>query len=67
MPPFWNTDEYLNTIEKLKKTDFESVCLNHFGYIYGDEAKTILDESREVYEQEWQIYEIADQNGKLDD
>ena len=67
MPPFWNTDDYLKTIEKLKKIDFESVCLNHFGYIYGDEATNILEESRKSYEQEWQVYEIAEQNGKLDD
>lgn len=67
MPPFWNTDDYFKTIEKLKKIDFESVCLNHFGYIYGDEAANILEESRKSYEQEWEVYEIAEQNGKLDD
>ncbi|MFX1282607.1 MAG: hypothetical protein ACFFB5_03095 [Promethearchaeota archaeon] len=50
MPTFWNTDDYLKTNEKLKKIDFESVCLNHFGYIYGDEAINILEESRKSYE-----------------
>ena len=67
MPPFWNKDDYYATLDKLKQIPFDSVCLDHFGYIYGDEVKTILDESRKVTDQEWRIYEIAEQNGKLDD
>ena len=67
MPPFWDTNEFYTTLEKLKQIPFESVCLDHFGYIYGDEAKSILDESRKITDQEWSIYEVAEQNGKLDD
>ncbi|MFX1517994.1 MAG: MBL fold metallo-hydrolase, partial [Promethearchaeota archaeon] len=67
MPPFWNKDDYYTTLEKLTQLPFDSACLDHFGYIYGDEAKSILDESRKVTDQEWQIYEIAEENDKLDD
>lgn len=67
MPPFWNKDDYYATLEKLRQIPFDSVCLDHFGYIYDDEVQTILDESRNVTDQELRIYEIAEENDKLDD
>jgi len=65
MPPFWDTDAFLSTIEKLKKIDYNSISLAHFGYIYGDEAKTILDEAVSVFEKWWNLYEENTDN--LDD
>jgi len=57
MPPYWDKAAYLSTIEKLKKIDYESLSLAHFGCIFGDEAKSILDESVMIYEKWWGLYE----------
>lgn len=67
MAPFFSKEDYLATFDKLGQIDYESLCLSHFGYIYGEEARTILDESRTVFNKVWEIYEAAEQNGKLDD
>jgi len=65
MPPSWDTDSFLSSINKLKQIDYQSLCLAHFGYIYEDEAKSILDEAVLTYETWWQLFEKnAD---KLDD
>ncbi|MBA7644339.1 Hydroxyacylglutathione hydrolase [subsurface metagenome] len=65
MPPFWDKDAFLASIDKLKKIDFNTICIAHFGYIYGDEAKSILDEAVSVYEKWWNLYE--ENVDKLDD
>lgn len=57
MPPFWDPDAFLSTINKLKQIDYDSFCLAHFGYIYGDEAKHILDEALQVSETWWQLFD----------
>lgn len=65
MPPHWDRDAFYASITKLKQIDYTSLCLAHFGYIYGDEAKTILDEAISTYELWWQLF---DNNvDKLDD
>jgi glyoxylase-like metal-dependent hydrolase (beta-lactamase superfamily II) len=67
MPPAWDTDSYYSSVDKLRQIDFQGVCLGHFGFIYGDEAKNILDESVSAFESWWNVYEDADRLGKLDD
>lgn len=67
MPPTWDTDSYHSSVDKLRQIDFDGVCLGHFGYIYGDEAQDILDESVSAFEGWWNVYEDADRLGKLDD
>ena len=57
MPPHWDTDAYYSSIDKLKEIDYQTLSLAHFGYICGDEAKSILDESLRVFEQWWEIFE----------
>lgn len=57
MPPEWDSDAFLNTIEKLKKIDYEGLSLGHFGYVYGEESKTILDDAEEAYKKWWKFYE----------
>lgn len=57
MPPKWNLDAYLKAIDKLKKIDYDTMSLAHFGYIYDDEAKSILDESVANYKQYWKAFE----------
>lgn len=54
--PFWDRDAYYATIDKLKRIDYETLCLAHYGCIHGDEAKTILDESVVTYEKWWQLF-----------
>lgn len=55
VPPHWNTESYLTTIDKLKQIDFNGISLAHFGYIYNTEAKNILDEALSVFNQWWNL------------
>jgi glyoxylase-like metal-dependent hydrolase (beta-lactamase superfamily II) len=65
MPPLWDPEAFHSSISKLKQVDYESLCLAHFGFIYGDEAKSILDEAVLTCEAWWQLFdENAD---RLDD
>ena len=56
-PPYWDKDAYLNSIDKLKKLDFETISLHHFGLVYEDEAKSILDESITNLNKWWGLFE----------
>ncbi len=57
MPPYWDEEAYFNSINKLKKIDYNTVSLAHFGYIKGEEAQNIFDESLENYKKWWIIFE----------
>ncbi len=67
MPPFWSQDDFFASVEKLRQINFESICLNHFGYIYEEEAKNLLDEAVNTYKQWWKIFETVEQDNKLND
>ncbi|MFW9927013.1 MAG: MBL fold metallo-hydrolase [Candidatus Thorarchaeota archaeon] len=67
MPQFWDMDEYLKSIERIREIDYDSMCMAHFGYIFGVEAHSILDESLSVCKKWWSIFESAEEVGKLDD
>jgi glyoxylase-like metal-dependent hydrolase (beta-lactamase superfamily II) len=67
MPPFWDESAFRSSIDKIKQIDYESLCLGHFGYIYSDEAKEILDEALIAYETWWKVFKEADDSGKLND
>jgi glyoxylase-like metal-dependent hydrolase (beta-lactamase superfamily II) len=55
--PFWDPDAFYASMDLLKHIDYDSLCLAHFGYIYGNEAKDILDEAVASYEQWWKLFE----------
>jgi glyoxylase-like metal-dependent hydrolase (beta-lactamase superfamily II) len=55
-PPSWDPDAFLSSMKKLKKVDYESLCLAHFGYVYEDEAKSILDEAVLTWKAWWQLF-----------
>jgi glyoxylase-like metal-dependent hydrolase (beta-lactamase superfamily II) len=65
MPPYWQKDAFYSSIAKLRQIDFESISLAHFGYIYGEEAEAILDESVATFEQWWKLFE--DNSERLSD
>jgi len=65
MPPSFSPDTYVSTLEKLKKYNFESICLGHYGMWYGPDVKRILDEARTRYEQMWKF--LDDNVDKLGD
>jgi glyoxylase-like metal-dependent hydrolase (beta-lactamase superfamily II) len=67
MPPFWDMDAYLKSVDRLKQEEFDSMCLAHFGYIFGDEAHSILDESVSNCRNWWTVFQSAEEEGKLDD
>ena len=49
MPPFFDKELYYESMNKLKNIDYGTLCLAHFGYIYGAEAKSILDEQLKTF------------------
>jgi len=57
MPPSFDPDMYVSTLEKLKKCDFKSMCLGHYGMYYGPDVKEILDEARTMHEQVWRFFD----------
>jgi len=67
MPPFWDTEAFYSSVKKLRRIPYESICLAHFGLIYGEEAKNLLNEAVATFEAGWKIYESAEKLGKLDD
>lgn len=46
-----NKDTYMATLDKLKRYDFDSICLGHFGAFYGLNVKEILSESKVMFSQ----------------
>ena len=64
MPPSCDPDAFRSSINKLKQVDYESLCLAHFGYIYEDEAKSILDEAVSTFDTWWNLFK--DNADKLD-
>ncbi len=56
-PPYWDKDSFLRSIDKLKKIDYNTICLSHFGLIYGDEAKNVLNESVANLNKWWNFFE----------
>lgn len=56
MPPAWDPDAFLSSVNKLKQIPYETLCLSHFGCMYGSEAKSILDEAVETCNTWWQFY-----------
>ena len=65
MPPFFDKNAYYASMNKLKKIDYETLCLAHFGYIYDAEAKNILNEAILTFEKWWGLFE--ENINKLDD
>lgn len=55
--PFWDTEAFYASVDKLRQIDYDTLCLGHFGPVHGDEAKAILDEAVAAYEQWWRILE----------
>jgi len=55
--PFWDAQAFYSSIAKLRRAGYQSLCLGHFGYIYGDEAQGLLDEATSTYETWWRILE----------
>jgi glyoxylase-like metal-dependent hydrolase (beta-lactamase superfamily II) len=56
MPPTWDPQAFLASVDKLRQTPYETLCLAHFGCIRGNEAKSILDEAVRTCDTWWQFY-----------
>ncbi len=67
MPPFWDMDVYQKSVERLGQIEYDTLCLSHFGCIFGDEAHTILEESVSVCKSWWSIFQSVEEQGRLND
>jgi glyoxylase-like metal-dependent hydrolase (beta-lactamase superfamily II) len=65
MPPFCNREAFLKSIDKIKKINYKTLSLPHFGCIKDEEAKTILDEAVSVWDKWWKLFEKNEK--RLDD
>ena len=52
-----NYTMYKESLKKLKALQVEYMCADHFGYVYGDEARDYMARSLEAAEEEYAIYE----------
>ncbi len=48
---------YLESLKKLKKLQVEYMCADHYGYVYGDEARDFMARSLEAGVEEYDMYE----------
>jgi len=67
MPPFWDSNSFYATLEKLKQIDYEKLCLAHFGCLEGEAAKKFPDETAETCKSWWTIFNDVQKKDKLDD
>lgn len=65
MPPSFDPDTFVKTLDKLRGIDWESICLGHYGMYYGADVKNILDEAKEAWEKTWKVFD--DNKDKLGD
>jgi glyoxylase-like metal-dependent hydrolase (beta-lactamase superfamily II) len=65
MPPCWDPDAFRATVAKLRQMDYASISLAHYGYIYGPEARTLLDEALATCDTWWDLF--ARHADRLDD
>lgn len=65
VPPYWDWDDFRNSVNKFREIDYDSLCMAHFGYIYEEEAKNFLDDAVPMYELWWRLFE--ENEDKLDD
>lgn len=64
-PPWFDKEQFYRTLDRLKKVEFKSVCLAHYGCWDGHEAKNILDEARLVFDNFWNFFDAN--RDRLDD
>ena len=58
-----NIDQFLNSLEKLKPLKVNLFCADHYGYITGDEAQTIVSETiEEALRWKARLYEVFRRN-----
>jgi 2-aminobenzoylacetyl-CoA thioesterase len=58
-----NIDQFLNSLEKLRPLRVNVFCADHYGYITGDEAGTIVSETiKEALRWKTQLYETFKRN-----
>jgi len=64
-PPWFNKELFYETLKKLSKISFDTICLAHYGCWTGPDAKNILAEAKKVFENFWNFFE--ENKDKLDD
>jgi len=57
VPPHWDTNAYLSSLDKIKKINYNSMSIAHFGHIINSEAKDVLDQVLTVFNKLWNIFE----------
>ncbi len=64
-PPWFNKEQLYDTLEKLKKVKFDTACLGHYGCWDGSDAKNLLGDAKQVFENFWGFFEAN--KDKIDD
>jgi glyoxylase-like metal-dependent hydrolase (beta-lactamase superfamily II) len=64
-PPWFDKEAFYRTLANLKKAEFNTVCLAHYGCWDALDAENILDEARLVFDNFWNFFETN--RDRLDD
>ncbi|MFW9910295.1 MAG: MBL fold metallo-hydrolase [Candidatus Thorarchaeota archaeon] len=65
MPASWNLEAFRSTIKKMKQIDFKQLCFAHFGCLSEEQSRNFLDFALENTNLWWQLFEQADEAGKI--
>lgn len=57
MPPWFNKEQFYSSVEKLRKINFDTICMGHYGLWDGSEAKNMLSEAKQVFDNFWNFME----------
>jgi glyoxylase-like metal-dependent hydrolase (beta-lactamase superfamily II) len=57
MPPTWDSDAFLASVDRLKGIPYQTLCLAHFGCLCGTDAGSFPDEAVETWRSWWGFFE----------
>jgi glyoxylase-like metal-dependent hydrolase (beta-lactamase superfamily II) len=66
MPPFFDLEEVFKAAQQIGQTEYETLCLAHFGCIMGDEAQALPEEAISAFKTWWKILESVEEEDELD-
>ncbi|NIP36962.1 MAG: MBL fold metallo-hydrolase, partial [Thermoplasmata archaeon] len=67
IPPYWDMEAFDATVERLRALDLEGICFAHYGRVGGEEARRFLNVAKQTCRGWWDIFERAEEEGRLDD
>ena len=67
MPPFFNYDQYLESIAKCQTFELNNIALGHYGFIQKAEIPSFFDQLLTTCHLWWEVLEKVEEENQLDD